>query len=153
MPTDLNDLDALIQQSSMEDLDDQLPDFPGQPAAARLNHPMEVLLAWLLCLAIAGYYFLGSADSQQDLGIRSVDNRLSVALYHVAYRVEVYRNVNGQLPDFIEDHWAYSDMIDYTQDTSGYILTGELGEHQMVYREGEDPERLIRHAMYRPNPE
>lgn len=149
MSNDLEDLRRLIQQSADED-PDFLDTVEEQPSTrALLNHPQQVLMAWVFSLTIALIFVLGPALWRQDVGVRSVDVRLNAALYHVAYRVEVYRNINGQLPDYLEDHWSRSGQIEYHVGPQGYQLTGRLGDHELIYREGENPESLIQHFASR----
>jgi hypothetical protein len=110
------------------------------------NHPWMVAFSWMLCLSVSVYLYLEPLPNQEDLGVRSVETRLNVAMYHVAYQVESFRNQTGQLPDYLEDEWNESAKVEYKIGANGYELHGRSGEFELLYLEGQDPEQLIGYA-------
>lgn len=142
-----DELADLISRAASEDLAALEPETI-QPAKTQklVNHPAAVAFSWLLFITVAMFYYFEPLPNQYDLGIRSVETRLNVAMYHAAHHVEVFRNETGQLPDYLEDKWSESDKVEYSIGSSGYELIGRSGELELVYLEGQDPEQLINSA-------
>ena len=140
-----NDLDELIRESAAENLeaieplDSEVNDKPG----TLVNHPWTLLFSWLLSISVFVSFYLAPLPKQHDLGTRSVETRISVAMYHVAHHVETYRKQTGELPDYLENDWQESQNIEYRIGPSGYELTGRSGEFERRYQEGTDPEQLL----------
>ena len=142
-----DELAELISKAANEDLSALEPETIRPAYRVKLvNHPWAIVFSWLLCLSVAMFYYLEPLPNQHDLGIRSVETRLSVAMYHAAHHVERFRNETGQLPDYLEDDWNESDNVEYRVGTNGYELVGRSGELELVYLEGQDPEQLIHYA-------
>jgi hypothetical protein len=140
-------LAELISQAATEDLAVLEPETIRPDEARKLvNHPWAIVFSWLLCLSVSVFYYLEPLPKQHDLGIRSVETRLNVAMYHVAHHVESFRNETGHLPDYLEDGWNESDSVEYRIGSDGYELIGRSGELELVYLEGQDPEGLIHAA-------
>lgn len=147
-----NELEDLINQAAAERFEDEATPATTDKTAgqvALLNHPWAALFAWLFCASIITYQLLEPLPKQHDLGVRSTDTRLGIAVYHVAHRVESYRRETGHLPDFLLDDWQESDAVTYEQGDEGYVITGQAGDLRIVYREDDDPQRLI----HRVNPQ
>ena len=143
------DLDDLIRQSASENLgedDGAVSAGEDTGSSALLNHPWVVLFAWLFCASLILYYHLEPLPKQHDLGVRSVETRLGIAVYHVAHRVESYRQQTGHLPDYLLDEWQESSTVSFEPGEKGYVIYGRMGELEIVYHEGDDPEPLINGA-------
>ena len=161
----VTDLDGLINASALEDLDALYGAGPGEsgpsgarqtgaadpadPGAGRMNHPVAVLFAWLLCMAVASVFWLDPLPKQHDLGVRSVETRVAVAMYHVAHRVETYRRYVGQLPDYLYPEWNESNLVEYRMSGGHYELVSRVGPYEYHFREGDDPEVLIHRGVLR----
>ena len=138
-------LDQLIRESAAENLDTLEPDhsqISGTPLPL-VNHPWALLFSWLLCFTVIVFFFLAPLPKQHDLGTRSVETRVSVAMYHVAHHIETYRQRTGRLPDYLETSWQESQDVEYRVGSNGYELIGRSGEFKRTYQEGMDPERLL----------
>jgi hypothetical protein len=145
---ELPDLDELISASAHET-------FPTEETNAdtphpKLNHQWVVLLSWVTCACIAGVLYSYPVHDESDLGIRSKDVRLGVAMYHVAHRIESYRYMSGALPEFLDDSWGDldrfsegSDAILYEKSGNGYTLHGEAGNLRVRFKDGDNPEQLL----------
>ena len=99
MATD--ELDALIQESATENL--AVIEPGAEEKAPLLQQPLLVLLSWLLLLFVCLFFYLNPVGEEPHVGEKSKEARLSVALYQLAYRIEVYEAVNGTLPEYLED--------------------------------------------------
>lgn len=143
-----DELAELISKSATEDLDSIEPETSRTEETREplVNHPWAITFSWLLCLSISMIFFLDPLPKQHDLGTRSVETRLNVAMYHTAHHVENFRKKTGQLPDYLEDSWNESDNIEYRLGADGYQLIGRSGELELAYLEGEDPEWLLHSA-------
>ena len=140
-----NDLDALIRESAAEDLDaleHEHRQVSGKPRSL-VNHPWTLLFSWLLCLSVIVFFYMTPLPKQYDLGTRSVEARISVAMYHVAHHVETYRKQTGRLPDFLEKDWQEFKDVEYRIGPVGYELIGRSGEFERTYQEGMNPELLL----------
>jgi len=141
-----SELDDLIKQAAEERFDDSAGATSIEAPVdkpALLNHPWAALFAWLFCASIITYQLLEPLPKQHDLGVRSNDTRLGIAVYHVAHNVESYRQQTGHLPDFLMDGWQESDAVTYELRDDGYVITGRTGELEIIFREGDDSQRLI----------
>ena len=150
---DHDELAELISKAATEDFDSLEPETsrPEDTREPLVNHPWTIAFSWLLCLSIAMFYYLEPLPKQHDLGIRSVETRLNVAMYHTAHHVESFRKRTGQLPDYLEDSWNESDNIEYSRSADGYQLIGRSGELELTYLEGQDPEGLLHSAANEAN--
>lgn len=143
--SDENDLEELIRASASENLDgielgiSQISDTPS----SLINHPWALLFSWLLYFSVIVFFFLAPLPKQHDLGTRSVETRVSVAMYHVAHHIETYRQRTGSLPDYLDTSWQESLDVEYRVGSNGYELIGRSGEFERTYQDGMDPERLL----------
>jgi hypothetical protein len=108
-----------------------------------LNHPWAVAITWFACLLVGLLLTLGSPASYEPVGSRSGTVRLNVALYHVAHRVETYRQYTGSLPDYLEADWHETQAIEYKVVDGRYQLTAREGELTIVYQQGDNAEALL----------
>ena len=146
-----DDIQWLIEASAREEtssydsaLHEELS--PGN----RLNHPYSVLAAWCFCFFLSAVFYFNPLIEREDLGSRSMEAQLGVAMYHVAHRVETYRIVSGQLPDYIDDSWGDldkffegSDTVEYLREGDSYTLHGQAGMLKVTFRRGDNPEDLL----------
>jgi hypothetical protein len=117
------DFDELIRASALESA--QHADSASSPSRARLiNHPIALILVWCASL-------------------RSGATRLGVALYHVAHRVETYRQLIGSLPDYLEPQWHEAGLVEYNVIEDRYQLIAREGDLMMTYRQGESAGQLL----------
>ena len=144
-PTD--ELDALIQESATENL--AVLETGTVEKAPLLQQPMLVVLSWLLLFFVCLFFYLNPVGEEPHVGEKSKEARLSVALYQLAYRIEVYEALKGTLPDYLEEEWSDAGNIRYSLGDNGYILSGQLGDYELTYRQGEDPETLMRIGVSR----
>lgn len=143
-------LDALIQASAEEDTELVGTNaLESEQFSPQISHPVAIIIAWLLCLSVGMIFWLDPLPQQRDLGVRSIETRLSVAMYHVAHRVETYRRFTGSLPDYLDPDWSESQRVEYVRHDDGYQLVGKEGEYTLEYRQGDDPEALIHHGILR----
>ena len=141
-----DELDELISQSAAESYLDPEKDSQASSSLREMplfNHPWAVIFAWLFCLSVVLFHWLEPIPKTHDLGVRSVEARLGIAVYHLAHHVETYRQRTGHLPDFIDEDWQESEVVSYHLGEDGYEITGRTGEFELVYREGDDPQGLI----------
>ena len=132
----------LIHESAAESsVFEDIADSQNQPRL--LNHPWVVMITWSVCLLVGLLFMLSSPASLEPVGSRSGAVRLNVALYHVAHRVETYRQYTGSLPDYLEADWHETQAIDYEVVEGRYQLTAREGELTMVYRQGDNAEALL----------
>jgi hypothetical protein len=139
----VNDLDDLIQQAAIEKSDLSESGTDDSPNKTRFNQPVPVLLSWCLCLLIVLFVYLYPLPDNHHIADRSAQIQMRVAMYHLAHRIETYREVTGKLPEFIEPEWHESQSVEYKNTADGYLLRGRKGEFGLIYHEGDDPEQLI----------
>ena len=147
-----SDLDDLINQSADESFDEHFSGSDGEAATsseAHFNHPAAAIFAWLLCASLLSYHYLEPLPKPHDLGIRSVEARLSIAVYHLAYRIESYRQRTGHLPDYVFEDWQESDDVQYSLGDQGYVIQGQIGQFELVFKEGDNPQQLIHRISQR----
>ncbi|MDA0978134.1 MAG: hypothetical protein O3B72_06230 [Proteobacteria bacterium] len=142
-----DDLEKLIQASAEEDLEILQPGTPV--SSPRLNRPGAVALSWLLLIFIVSFFYLNPVGEEPQVGEKSAKARLSVAIYQLAYRIEVYRHMNGQLPDFLEPSWLEARQVKYEVEGNSYVLSGQIGDYEIVYKDGDNPEKLMYMGMIR----
>ncbi|MCB1646907.1 MAG: hypothetical protein KDI36_15715 [Pseudomonadales bacterium] len=138
-----NDLDDLIRQSANENLDDIGLSDDKVVVEPFCNHPWVVAFSWLLCAVVALFLYESPLPRERSVGSRSVETNLSVAMYHVAHRVETYQRYTGHLPEFLDPAWSESENVGYALTEMGYELTGKEGGLEIIYRQGDDPEELL----------
>ena len=112
-----------------------------------LNHPLPVIASWTLLIIVILTLTLTPLPREEELGIRSVETRVSVAMYHAAHRVETYRKLTGHLPDYLEPEWSEAETIQYERLDSGYRITGKEAALTLTYDEGDDSERLLHYTF------
>lgn len=140
-----NDLDHLIQEALDEALSSvtPLPERESLQPASSVNYPTSIALAWLLLVIVAAFLYLNPLPAEPDAGIRSIDTRLGASLYHLAYHIESHRQETGELPEYLEPEWTDLDSVQYTKTEIGYLLRGQLGNLDLSYRSGDNPELLL----------
>lgn len=143
MPSDLDELISLSADEKFDDASGEATGLSDESGGRLFNHPWAAVFAWLLCLSVFTYHYLEPLPKQHDLGVRSVEARLSIAVYHLAHRVESYRLETGHLPDYLFEAWQESDDVTYASGPDGYEITGRAGQFELVFREGDDPQGLI----------
>lgn len=144
-----NELSELIRLSATEDFSAELHESELAQAPHLINHLPAFVISWFFCLAVAVFFVIEPLPKQHDLGLRSVETRVSVAMYHMAHRVESYRKEMGALPVYLEEGWQESDEVQYEITEAGYVITGRSGEFELIFREGDDPEKLIHYLFHR----
>ncbi|MFT7685262.1 MAG: hypothetical protein ACI9FB_000605 [Candidatus Azotimanducaceae bacterium] len=134
------DFATLIQASGAES-----SEALGDPATALpwVNHPREIVVTWLLCLLFGWGFLIQSPYPQKTIGERGVMTRLGIAVYHVAHRVETYRQYTGGLPDYLEPEWHETEKVEYQVVDGQYLLTAREGDRIMTYRQGQNPDALL----------
>lgn len=143
-----SDLSELIRLAATEEMQPDLVQNEAGQANDRLVHHLPVLLiAWMFCFAAGAFFVLEPLPKQHDLGIRAVQTRVSIAMYHTAHRVESYRKQTGALPAYLESEWQEAEEVRYETTPDGYVITGKSGEFELVYREGDDPEILLHYLF------
>ncbi|XOV86924.1 MAG: hypothetical protein ACFHX7_18405 [Pseudomonadota bacterium] len=138
-----NDLDDLIRQSANETLDAVGIGEETVAVAPLFNHPWGVGFSWLLCVVVALFLYESPLPRERSVGARSVETDLSVAMYHVAHRVETYRRFTGNLPEFLDPAWSESENVEYVLTDTGYELIGKQGGLEITYHQGDNPEALL----------
>ena len=137
-----DDIEQLIHASANEDLD-ALEERPTQQQALRFHRPLTVVLGWVVCLMIAAYMVTHPLAEQSSVGSKGLATKLSISIYHVAHRIETYRQFTGHLPDYLDPAWQESQAVDYQLTDAGYELVGKSGDLTITYQQGDDAEALI----------
>jgi len=136
------DLDELIRASARESA--QHADSASSPSQAPLiNHPIALIIIWCASLLIGALSLAAHQNEDDVIGQRSGATRLGVALYHVAHRVETYRQFTGSLPDYLEPQWHEADLVEYKVIEGRYQLVAREGDLVMTYRQGESAGELL----------
>jgi hypothetical protein len=136
------DFDELIRASALESA--QYADSTLSPSQAPLiNHPIALILIWCASLLIGALSLAAHQNEDDVIGQRSGATRLGVALYHVAHRVETYRQFTGSLPDYLEPQWHEAGLVEYTVIEGRYQLIAREGDLVMTYRQGESAGQLL----------
>ena len=150
-----DELAELISRAESENLDSLEPETRQSANVQKpwFNHPWAVAFSWLICFCVSVFYYLEPLPKQYDLGTRSVETRLKVALYNTAHHVESFRKKTGRLPDYLEESWTESENIEYRIGAEGYELIGQSGELNLSYFEGQDQERLLHSTTYKADPQ
>jgi hypothetical protein len=136
------DFDELIRASALESA--QHADSASSPSQAPLiNHPIALILIWCASLLIGALSLAANQNEDDVIGQRSGATRLGVALYHVAHRVETYRQFTGSLPDYLEPQWHEAGLVEYKVIEGRYQLIAREGDLVMTYRQGESAGQLL----------
>jgi len=136
------DFDELIRASAQESA--RYADSASPPPQAPLiNHPIALILIWCASLLIGALSLAANQNEDEVIGQRSGATRLGVALYHVAHRVETYRQFTGSLPDYLEPQWHEAGLVEYNVIEGRYQLIAREGDLVMTYRQGESAGELL----------
>jgi hypothetical protein len=136
------DFDELIRASALESA--QYADSTLSPSQAPLiNHPIALILIWCASLLIGALSLAAHQNEDDVIGQRSGATRLGVALYHVAHRVETYRQFTGSVPDYLEPQWHEAGLVEYKVIEGRYQLIAQEGDLVMTYRQGESAGQLL----------
>lgn len=149
MPSD--NLRELIAESAAENLEALEPgnlEPETEPKSPLLNRPFAVIIAWTQLLLLTLFFYLNPVGHMPIVGEQSLRVRLSTEIYQIAYRIEAYRNETGQLPDFLEPEWRAQE-VNYILEEGRYELQGQMGDLEIIFREGEDPETLMHNGVVR----
>jgi hypothetical protein len=137
-----DEFDRLVQESANENLA-RLEPKTNIREHPRLEQPMLVLATWTLCIIVSASILFNPLAQAPEIGDKSNIALLSAAMYQLAYRIEVYRNTNNDLPDFLEPEWTSDLDIEYQKSDGHYTLIGRSGDLDLTFRDGDDPERLM----------
>ena len=138
-----DELESLIQEAAQESIHDDDVNSVDNEGDSFFNYPAPVSVSWVLCLFTAITFYIYPLPANDQRVSRSVTTQLGVAMYHVAHRVESYRQMTGGLPDYLDPDWQESTAVTYRLTSEGYVLEGRLGELKLTYRQGENAEKLI----------
>ncbi len=139
----------LVQASASEDIASLEDANTAQSRGPILHQPLLVMVSWILLVIVLTLLFQYPAAQQAVIGEKGNETIVSVAIYQLAYRIEVYRNMNGSLPDFLEPEWLNAVDLTYQQIEGEYVIQGRAGDFEMSYRDGDNPETLMHKATIR----
>lgn len=145
-----DNLQSLIDASEIETVNADAVENTLRDAPIPMTQRWVIAGVWMLCLIVALGYWQLPVASQHDLGARSVETRVNVAMYHAAHRVETYRQYHGQLPDYLDPAWLESREITYERMDNSYEIVGEAGEYRRSFRRGDDAEALLHPRLRSP---
>ena len=72
------------------------------------------------------------------------ENAAKVSVFVAASQVESFREVNGRLPDTLEEVGLEAEGLDYRRVGDGYELDGEVHGQGVRFTSTDDPEALLR---------
>ena len=136
------DFDNLILESE-KDPDLEYPAQGEMLAKRRIAPKPMILVIWLASLLLGALITMDSIHTTERVGSRGAEVQLGVALYHLAHRVETYKDRTGNLPDYLEPQWQESGEVEYRVTNGRYHLSANAGGFVREYSQGEDPELLL----------